>query len=78
VSQLFAIVKAQIDIPESFGKLAIRMGFITQSQLAELLMDQADQQRPLSQILIEMGAISADEIERQRIAFRQASATSVH
>lgn len=77
VHQVFEILKAQVDVPESFGQTAIRLGFMSVPKLAELLMEQQDRQPPISDILMEMGVLSNEVRVRELSEFRRLNAASV-
>jgi hypothetical protein len=70
---IFDVLQAQNAAPnERFGDLAIEMGLMKRDDLMRLLMIQADRKRPISEILVAQGAITADEAASELAAFRQA------
>ena len=70
--QVFAVLRLQTSLPpEPFGETAVRQGVLTRNQLAELLMDQSDRKRALSEILIEQEVLSQQECEVELAAFRR-------
>jgi hypothetical protein len=65
VKQVAAVLAEQADCHESFGRLAVALGYLSEQDLAHLLMVQNDQLQPLSEILVEMGAIDRRTVEME-------------
>ena len=59
MAQVFEVLKEQADNPKSFGQIAIEMNFLSQEELCHLLLVQSNRERPLSEILVEMGRVAA-------------------
>src|SRR5688572_11547018 len=61
--QVAAVGSQQADEPDRpFGELAVEMGFITRGQLARIMFEQSEQAPSLGDILVDMGALSAEEL----------------
>lgn len=56
-----------------FGDLAVRMGFLQQEDLLDILLEQQDLQRPLGEIILEMGAMTEEQIQGELKAYHEAS-----
>jgi hypothetical protein len=52
------------------------MGMMTRDDLMRLLMLQADRRRPLTEILVEQGALSEQKAAAEMAAYRRAQARS--
>lgn len=62
-NQVTAVSLAQADEPDRpFGELAVEMGFLSRDQLAIVVFEQAEQAPTLEDLLIEIGAISAEKL----------------
>jgi hypothetical protein len=69
---IFDVLQAQSDSPnERFGDLAVEMGLMSRSDLMRLLMIQADRKRPITDILIEQGALTPQKAASERAAYRR-------
>lgn len=69
--QVFAVLKQQADDLRPFGQIAIDLGFLTNEDLQELLLLQTKQERPVTEILVEMHCLSGEDIEAERLTLRQ-------
>jgi hypothetical protein len=70
---IFDVLQAQNAAPnERFGDLAIELGLMKRDDLMRLLMIQADRRKPISEILVAQGALTAEEAANELSAFRQA------
>lgn len=77
VKQVFHILRIQAETPgELFGELAVEQGFLTEADVASLILLQSMRVRPLAQIIVELGFASADEVDRHQIDFRNAKQPS--
>ena len=62
--QVFQVLEAQCDEPlEFFGELALRMGFLTETDLAHLMGEQQALTASLRDILVEHGFISSAQAD---------------
>jgi hypothetical protein len=69
---IFAVLQAQSDSPNvRFGDLAVEMGLMTRSDLMRLLMIQADRKRPITEILVGQGALTAHKAASEMTAYRR-------
>ncbi len=59
MKQVFQVLGTQSKNGEPFGRIAVRLGYLTKQDLAELLLMQTDHATPLRQVLLDMHA--ADE-----------------
>lgn len=72
VGEVFRVLRFQSDSAQDrFGDAAIALGLLTKGQLAELLMEQSNRQRPLDAVLLEQGAVDRGTLEAEREAFRR-------
>jgi len=70
--QVSAILRTQCDEPnELFGEIAVRLGYLTPEDLADLLAEQAAQAKPLLEVLVENHFLSADEAEHHYAEYRR-------
>jgi hypothetical protein len=70
--QVSAVLRAQCDEPnELFGEIAIRLGHLSEADLAELLAEQAARAKPLVEVLVENGFLSAKLAEQHYAEYRQ-------
>jgi hypothetical protein len=66
IDQVEEVSSAQAEEPDRpFGELALALGFITRAQLALLAFEQAERAPTLGEILVEMGALTPDELRRE-------------
>ncbi|MBX3437453.1 MAG: hypothetical protein KF861_08190 [Planctomycetaceae bacterium] len=66
VDQVTAVSAQQSDEPDrAFGELAVDLGFLAREQLARLMFEQSDQAPSLGDILVEIGALTAEELRRE-------------
>jgi hypothetical protein len=69
---IFDVLLAQRKSPEvRFGELAIEMRLMTRSDLMRLLMIQADRKRPLADVFVTEGILSAGQVSQEMAKFRQ-------
>jgi hypothetical protein len=70
--QVFALLRQQSDSPEDlFGELALRAGYLTAKDLSELVDEQLRRVTPLHELLVDMGILSAEAVERHYCEFRR-------
>ncbi|MGD9857876.1 MAG: hypothetical protein AB7U20_23275 [Planctomycetaceae bacterium] len=66
IDQIADVSSAQAEEPDRpFGELAVEMEYLSREQLALLAFEQAEQAPSLGDILVEMGAITPDELRRE-------------
>jgi hypothetical protein len=69
---IFDVLQAQSDSPnERFGDLAVEMGLMSRNDLMRLLMIQSDRKRPITDILIEQGALTPQKAASEMTAYRR-------
>jgi hypothetical protein len=69
---IFDVLKAQSDSPnERFGDLAVEMGLMKRDDVMRLLMIQADRKRPVAEILVGQGVLTAQQVAIELAAYRQ-------
>ncbi len=72
VPQVFQVLNAQSDLPdEMFGDLAIECGMMTEADLNALLALQAERTKPMSEILIELGYVTAERARQEMAEYRK-------
>jgi len=70
--QVFAVLRTQCDEPnELFGEIAIRLGYLTDETLAQLLDEQAARAKPLIEVLVDNDFISAELAEEHHAEYRR-------
>ena len=75
--QAFAVLKAQVDSPETrFGETAVKLGFLTDEDIAMLLIEQARCGSTFRDVLVEHRFLSSQEVEEHHRAFRQCMAAA--
>lgn len=73
VRQVFGVLRNQCDSPdEKFGAVALKLGYLTEADLAWLLHEQSVRVRPFSELLVEIDVLSADEVEKHYRCYRHA------
>jgi len=73
---IFDVLRAQSESPSvRFGELAIEMGLMTRDDLMRLLMVQADRKRSVAEILVQLGALSADRVAAELSEYRRSLAS---
>ncbi|MBL9163586.1 MAG: hypothetical protein JNL18_12705 [Planctomycetaceae bacterium] len=74
VKQMFTILQEQCDTPQQlFGEIAIRLGYLTNEDLNQLLEEQARHMASLPDVLVEHGFLSADVVNQQYATYRHSS-----
>jgi hypothetical protein len=68
------ILSNQTKQQKRFGQIALDLGYLDKQQLADLLLEQDDRLRPISEILVAMGAITQSQMQSELKAFRQHAA----
>jgi hypothetical protein len=72
---IFDVLRAQSESPnERFGEIAIGMGLMTRDQLMRLLMIQADRKRPVADMFVTLGIMSAQKVTAEMAEYRQSLA----
>jgi hypothetical protein len=70
--QVFSILRTQCDEPNSlFGELAVRLGYLTEEDIAQLLAEQAGRAMPLLEVLVENGFLTSELAEQHYAEYRQ-------
>ncbi|MEQ8846381.1 hypothetical protein [Botrimarina sp.] len=55
-----------------FGEAAVELGFLTRGRLAELILQQQEQQRPLLDVLVDLGRLTDEQARAaQRLGVRR-------
>ncbi len=68
--QVFAVLEEQTISNKPFGETATALGFVTKRQITYLLRQQRELTPSFSECLVEIGAIDAETLERQRSNLR--------
>lgn len=69
--EIFDVLRSQSESPNvRFGELAVEMGLMTRDDLMRLLMIQADRKRPIAEILVGQGVLSAEQSAAEMHEFR--------
>jgi hypothetical protein len=76
--QVFSILRAQCEEPNTlFGEIAVRLGYLNEKDLNQLLAEQAARATPLVEVLVENDILSPEACEfhyaEYRRCMRQAS-----
>ena len=74
VKGIAKILQAQTEGDQRFGKTAVRLGLLTERDVADLLMIQNDRLPAMGDVLVEMGAIDRETMEAESILARKAAA----
>jgi hypothetical protein len=70
--QVFSVLRTQCDEPNTlFGELAVRLGYLTEQDVAQLLAEQASRAMPLVEVLVENGFVSAEAAEHHYAEYRR-------
>ncbi|MCA9217759.1 MAG: hypothetical protein KDB27_32040 [Planctomycetales bacterium] len=71
VKQVMRVFTVQADdLEKAFGELAIELGFLTEEDLAQLLLEQANSAPQLSEILVETGALTREQMLDELAQYR--------
>jgi hypothetical protein len=69
---IFDVLLAQRKAPDvRFGELAVEMRLMNRRDLMRLLMIQADRKRPLAEVFVTEGMLSAGQVAHEMAKFRQ-------
>jgi len=69
--QVFSILRTQCDEPNTmFGELAVRLGYLTEEEIAQLLAEQAGRAMPLAEVLVDNGFLSSELAEQHYAEYR--------
>jgi hypothetical protein len=69
---VFSILRTQCDEPNTlFGELAVRLGYLTEEDIAQLLAEQASRAIPLMEVLVDNGFLSSEFAEQHYAEYRQ-------
>jgi len=61
--QVFYILRAQTEAHDQlFGELAVELGFLTDEDVADLILRQSMRVRPMQQLISELGFVSPEEL----------------
>jgi hypothetical protein len=72
VKQVFAVLSLQCDEPNTrFGELAVRLGYLTDDDISQLLAEQERRATPLLDVLVENDFLSADLAEQHYAEYRR-------
>ena len=74
VKQMFIILQEQCDTPQQmFGEIAVRLGYLTNEDLNQLLDEQSRHMASLRDLLVEHGFLSAEVVDQQYAAYRHST-----
>ena len=65
------ILSVQGEQQQLFGQIALDLGYLSKEQLAELLLEQDERLKPISRILVAMGALTQGDMESELKKYRQ-------
>jgi hypothetical protein len=72
VKQVFSVLSLQCDEPNTkFGELAVRLGYLTDDDLAQLLAEQEGRAKPLIDLLVDNEFLSAEVAEQHYAEYRR-------
>ncbi|MBA3483322.1 MAG: hypothetical protein H0T51_16055 [Pirellulales bacterium] len=72
VKQVFAVLSMQCDEPNTkFGELAVRLGYLTDDDITQLLAEQERRAMPLLDVLVENDFLSAQVAEQHYAEYRR-------
>jgi hypothetical protein len=72
VKQVFAVLSLQCDEPNTrFGELAVRLGYLTDDDISQLLAEQERRATPLLDVLVENDFLSAEVAEQHYAEYRR-------
>lgn len=72
--QVFTVLRSQCDSPsEFFGELAVKAGLLTSNELAQLVFEQMTRSKPLGEVLVELGILQRDMVNRYAREYRQST-----
>ena len=72
IRQVFSVLRKQCDSPaDLFGELAVQFGYLTPEELTQLIQEQQKRLKPFSEILVEIGILSADAVKQHEREFRR-------
>jgi hypothetical protein len=70
--QVFSVLRAQCDAPAKyFGELAVKAGYLTGEDLAQLVCDQTTHSTPFSEVLIELDILQRDAVNQYAREYRR-------
>ena len=71
-TQVFEVLTEQKEKPgQRFGVIAVRMGFIKPNDVQDLLQKQRSCRRPIGEILVEMGVMTQDHLQRELKVYQE-------
>jgi len=74
---IFNVLRAQNSAPNiRFGDMAVEMGLMTRDDVMRLLMIQADRKRPIAEILVGQGVLTAEQLDAELAEYRQSQIRS--
>jgi len=77
--QVFSILRAQCDEPNTlFGELAMRLGYLSEQELSDLLAEQAVRVKPLIDILAENDILSPEACDFHYAEYRRCMREATH
>ncbi|MEX2168046.1 MAG: hypothetical protein WD851_01935 [Pirellulales bacterium] len=72
VQDVFKVLRVQTDLPhDRFGETAVELGLLDKRDIAELLMVQSGRCQPFSTLLVEMGFLTSEQVDRELLAYRR-------
>ncbi|MCU0703342.1 MAG: Hpt domain-containing protein, partial [Fimbriiglobus sp.] len=77
VEQLFETL-AGTEGGRTFGQVAVSLGYLSQADVAQLLLLQERQTPPLHEVLVSAGLISREQMDTELVAYRGAANTAVN
>ncbi|QDU57954.1 hypothetical protein [Aeoliella mucimassa] len=72
VRDVLSILRVQSDLPQDrFGDIAVELGLMTRRDLAELLLEQSDRRRRITECLVELDFMTQQQVDEELAAFRR-------
>ena len=71
MAQTFEVLEAQGTSARLFGEIAVEMQFLTEDELARLLLIQNRSERTIADILVGQGVVSREKLQEERRRFQQ-------
>lgn len=74
VRRVLEVLQRQYEAPSRrFGELAVELGFLSEADLATLLLHQRERERPLVDYLVELGKLTPADVDAARKAREERS-----
>jgi hypothetical protein len=71
MKQAFHVLTVQAETDQPFGRVATELGYMSEEDLAMLLMTQRDRAPSIGKLLVASGAISGERMQAEMQTFRR-------